>query len=350
MDFEVVIVGSGFGGSVMAYRLAKAGYKVCVLERGKSYPPGSFPRSPLAMQNNFWDPSKGLQGLYNVWSFRGSEALVASGLGGGSLIYANVLLRKDTAWFTEADLIGRDDLNFHYDNVEAMLKPQKYPLDFSPYNKTPKTLALKFAAEELMKQNPQNIEWMLPNLAVMFAADQKQKPALAEPLLPDSHNIHKLQRYTCRLCGECDIGCNYGSKNTLDHTYLSEAVRLGAEIRTRCEVRSFRPGDEAGYVIDYVVHEPENEGREFDTAKLPLKTITSDKLVLAAGTLGTTYLLLKNRKAFNGRLSKTLGTRYCGNGDLLTFVMKSKITADGKKIPRVINANYGPVITSAIRG
>ena len=97
--FDAVIIGSGFGGSVMAYRLAEAGLKVCLLERGKPYPPFSFPRSPHKVRDNFWDPSDGLYGMYNVWSFKGSGALVSSGLGGGSLIYANIIIRKDEKWF-----------------------------------------------------------------------------------------------------------------------------------------------------------------------------------------------------------------------------------------------------------
>jgi cholesterol oxidase len=93
--FDAIVVGSGFGGSVVAYRLADAGLRVCLLERGRAYPPGSFPRSPHGMHENFWDPSEGLYGLYDFWSFHRIHALVASGLGGGSLIYANVLMRKD---------------------------------------------------------------------------------------------------------------------------------------------------------------------------------------------------------------------------------------------------------------
>ena len=105
--FDVVVVGSGFGGSVTACRLAEAGRRVLVLERGKAYPPGSFPRSPLGLKNNFWDPSEGLQGMFDLWSFDGLEALVSSGLGGGSLIYANVMIRKDEHWFVHEDLAQR---------------------------------------------------------------------------------------------------------------------------------------------------------------------------------------------------------------------------------------------------
>jgi choline dehydrogenase-like flavoprotein len=126
--FDVVIVGSGFGGSVMAYRLAEAGLTIRLRERGKAYPPNSFPRSPYGMRENLWDPGEGLFGLYNFWSFHRIHVLVASGLGGGSLIYANVLLRKDEEWFVKEDLargghehwpITRADLEPYYDAVEG---------------------------------------------------------------------------------------------------------------------------------------------------------------------------------------------------------------------------------------
>src|SRR2546423_12927592 len=93
--YDAVIVGSGFGGSVMAYRLAEAGLNVCLLERGKAYPPGSFPRSPYWMQRNFWNPSSGLYGMYNIWSFEGLNSVVSSGLGGGSPVFSNVEVRKE---------------------------------------------------------------------------------------------------------------------------------------------------------------------------------------------------------------------------------------------------------------
>src|SRR5437016_4099693 len=87
---ETLVVGSGFGGSVITARLAEAGREVCLLERGRAYPPGSFPRSPAGVAKNFWSPSDGLFGMFDAWSFTGIDSLVSSGLGGGSLIYANV--------------------------------------------------------------------------------------------------------------------------------------------------------------------------------------------------------------------------------------------------------------------
>ena len=350
--FDVVVVGSGFGGSVTASRLAEAGRRVLVLERGKAYPPGSFPRSPLGLKNNFWDPSEGLQGMFDLWSFDGLEALVSSGLGGGSLIYANVMIRKDEHWFVHEDLasggyeywpVSRAQLDPHYDRVEGMLDAQAYPYEHEPYSKTPKTRAFEAAARKLGQ------DWFLPKLAVTFPSAPGAVPVPGEPIVEPLPNIHGRTRQTCRLVGECDLGCNYGAKNTLDYNYLTAAWRAGAEIRTRSEVRSFEPRDAGGYAIHYVEHDPEREGESTDTSALPQLSVSADRLVLSAGTLGSTYLLLKNRAAFPG-LSPRLGTRFSGNGDLLTFAVRcSEVGAEGHRVPRRIEAGYGPVITSAVR-
>jgi cholesterol oxidase len=349
--YDAVVVGSGFGGSVMAYRLAEAKQRVLVLERGQRYPPGSFPRSPYRMKSNFWDPSEGLHGLFNVWSFRGLAGVVSSGLGGGSLIYANVLLRKSPETFVQEDLecggheywpVSYEDLVPHYEAAERMLVAQRYPLDHKPYNQTAKTLALKLAAERMGE------EWSLPNLAITFA-NPDEPPQPGAPIREDVPNLHDRPRSTCRLCGECNIGCNFGSKNTLDYTYLSAALRHGAEIRDRHEVRTFAPLPDGGFTIGYVDHSHAEDGVKpaRPTSELPVHTVTADHLILSAGTFGSTYLLLKNRASFPG-LSPALGTRFGGNGDLLTFVLKCIDAGDGTRRTRVLDPGFGPVITSAI--
>jgi cholesterol oxidase len=222
-----------------------------------------------------------------------------------------------------------------------MLNAQRYPFDYPPFDETPKTAAFKEAADRVGR------EFMLPPLAVTFANDG-EAPVPGEPIREEHPNLHGRTRYTCRLVGECDIGCNYGSKNTLDYNYLSAAKRLGADLRTRCEVRSFAPREGGGYVVRFVEHDAADEGRKIDThssAVRPVREVTCDRLVLSAGTLGSTYLLLRNRDAFPG-LSRQLGTRFGGNGDLLTFALKAR-RPDGS--PRILDPGYGPVITSAIR-
>jgi cholesterol oxidase len=338
--FDAVIVGSGFGGSVMAYRLSEAGMSVCVLERGKAYPPGSFPRSPWEMGRNFWDPSEGLHGLFDVWSFRGLGGIVASGLGGGSLLWSNVVLRKDRSTFVQEEgeswPVSYDDLEPHYDRHERMLKATPYPYDREPYARTYKTKAMEHAAGRL------GLEWFLPPLAVTFDPGDG-RPVPGEPILGEE-NLHGRTRLTCLLCGECNIGCNYGAKNTLDYNYLSLAkLRHGAEIRIRCEAKTFAPRAGGGYTIDYVDHAEAAEG-ERRASPLPTRTLTADRLVLSAGSFGSTYLLLKNRHAFPG-MSDRLGTQFCGNGDLLTLAIKARENGG----PRIVDPGYGPVITSTMR-
>ena len=343
---DAVVVGSGFGGAVTAYRLAESGLSVILLERGQAYPPDSFPRTPAEMSRAFWDPAAGLHGMFDVWHFSGCDSVVSSGLGGGSLIYANVLLRKDEHWFVQDDPlphggfeswpVTRADLDPHYDEVERMLGATPYPLEAAPYSATRKTRALQDAAAEL------GLPWQLPPLAVSFAPAPGAAPGPGLPIVdPPYGNLHGRQRTTCRLCGECDIGCNIGAKNSLDYNYLSAARHHGADLRTGHEVRAIRPRPASGYEVDYVRHEPAGEG---DAAAAPSGTIVCDRLVLAAGTYGTSYLLLRNRAHFPG-LSPALGTRFSGNGDVLSFL----VNARDRGGVRPLDASRGPVITSAIR-
>src|SRR5215218_7508800 len=328
--------------------MAAADKRVLLLERGKRYPPGSFPRSPIGFQWNFWDPGEGLHGLFDLWSFSGLEALISSGLGGGSLIYANVLLRKPEKWFTQEAPGGESwpvsyaDLHDHYTTAEEMIGVQRYPLESPPYDTTPKTQAFKAAAEA------RGLDWFLPPLAVTFGNDG-EAPSPGVPIPEERPNLHERPRETCRLVGECDVGCNFGAKNTLDYNYLTAAWHDGADIRTRCEVREFEPREGGGWTVHYVEHTEEREGHPTDVARLPRVTVTADHLVLSAGTLGSTYLLLRNRAALPG-LSPRLGEGFTGNGDLLTFAVRCTQTGlDGRRAPRRIDPAYGPVITSAVR-
>jgi cholesterol oxidase len=343
--YDAIVVGSGFGGSVTAYRLAEAGRRVLVLERGRPYPPGAFTRSPYRARESFWDPPHGLTGMYHYWSFKGIDALVSAGLGGGSLIYANVFIRKDERWFVHEDTdaggyeywpVNRADLDPHYDRVAQMIGFQTYPVDHEPYASTPKTVAFKEAADKL------GLDHFHPDLAVTFA-NQGRPPVPGEAIVEELPNLHGRTRTTCQLCGECDVGCNYGAKNTLDYNYLTHAKHQGAEIRTLCDVRRFEPREGGGYHVHYAdlaAGAPEAP---------PMVDLTCDHLILSAGTFGTTNLLLRNRAALPA-LSRKIGTHFCGNGDLLTLVLNtSRVTPDGKREPRIVDPGYGPVITTTAR-
>lgn len=374
-EFDAVIIGSGFGGSVMAYRLAEAGLRVCLLERGKPYPPNSFARAPYDLGKNFWDPSSGLYGMFDVWSFKRSGALVSSGLGGGSLIYANIHLRKDPQWFKEDRPDGSyepwpisyEDLDTHYGRVEKMLNVQKYPLEHAPYNETLKTYALREADAKLQLGDQSTHRWEKLNLAVSFKTRNVANPDEDDPAnppvvgaqipehLPNYHTVtsgREMPRSTCRLCGECDIGCNFGSKNTLDYNYITAAIHqrpYPAQIDTLCEVKAIAPLDGIGYKVEFVRHNPAAIDPVTGVCPPPPRfTTTCDRLIISAGTFGSPYLLLKNRANFPA-LSPTLGSRFSVNGDLLSFIVKSMEQKNGKTVPRRLDPSFGPVITSAIR-
>src|SRR4051812_20896038 len=192
MHYDAIVVGSGFGGSVPAYRLAEAGKRVLVLERGRPYPPGSFTRSPYRARESFWDPPRGLVGMYHYWSFRGIDALVSAGLGGGSLIYANVFIRKDERWFVQEDLddggyeywpVSRADLDPHYDRVEQMNNHRPSPFEHDPSAGPPKTTPFKGAAEA------NGLDWCLPQLGVT-SANEGRPPVPGEAIQEELPNLH----------------------------------------------------------------------------------------------------------------------------------------------------------------
>ncbi len=337
---EVVIIGSGFGGSVAAARLAEDNLGVVVLERGAHYPLGTFPRSPHGLANNVWEPKTNHFGLFDLWSFAGIDALVSSGVGGGSLIYANVLLRMEPSWFHSIGVDGierpwpitRADLDPFYEMAESVLGAQTYPFDQPEYANVPKVKAFRDAATTCsMQAEP-------VKLAVTFA--NEGSPAARGEIIKGPRNPHNNRR-TCRMCGECDIGCNDGAKNTLDHNYLADAVNSGAEIRELCEAVRLEPDNRGRYIVTYL------DRRGGPTQDPIIRSIAADRVILSAGTLGTTYLLLRNRVALQN-LSPTLGTKFCGNGDLLGFIKRARSREGIRRQPTNLDSANGPVITSAI--
>jgi cholesterol oxidase len=310
---DAVVIGSGFGGSVCACRLAQAGQQVVLLERGRRYGRGEFPRDPDLM-NGGWLWTRG-QGLFDIRPLNDVCVVQAAGYGGGSLVYANVAYRPPADLFAAGWPAGysRDELNPYYDLAAYMLDVAPIAAG-QPNPVPPKTLLMEKVADELGRRE----QSFRPNLAINFGP-------------PDQPVINRfgVEQSGCTHCGECDIGCNVGAKNTLDMNYLAVAERAGAEVATRCEVTHIaRDGDR--YVVHYQDHQSGAVAR-----------ITAPAVFVCAGAINSTELLLRSRDHYRTLpdLSEWLGRRYSANGDFLAFAFDTQAMDDPGR---------GPTITTAL--
>ncbi|MBV9140942.1 MAG: GMC family oxidoreductase N-terminal domain-containing protein [Pseudonocardiales bacterium] len=297
--YEVVVVGSGYGGAITASRLARAGRQVCLLERGKELQPGEYPDTgPEALAEIQLDcPDWHCGSRTGLYDFRVNEELnvfLGCGLGGTSLVNANVSLRADQRVFDDprwpealrADLGTL--LEDGYQRAEEMLKPTPLP---DSVVSLPKLQALADSSKVLPGR------FYRPPINVTFT---------------DHVNHVGVAQQACTLCGDCVSGCNYAAKNTVLMNYLPDARNHGAEIFTRVAVR-FVERRESRWLVHYQVLDT---GRELFDA--PPLCVSAEIVVLAAGTLGSTEILL--RSAAKGLpLSDRLGARLTGNGDVIAF-------------------------------
>jgi len=311
-EFDVVVVGSGFGASIAAWRLVTQGRRVLVLERGKRYVPGEFPRDTRDVRSIFWDPDhpEDSPGLYDVRFHSGIGTAVASGVGGGSLIYANNLVRPDASVFKDWPAPFRPEvLDTLFDRIEAVLTPSPVP----DLYRLPKRSAFRGAANTLGRP----------------VFDTRQAVSWMNPANPGQGH--------CVLCGECEFGCNHGAKNTMDFTYLREALAKGGKLWTSCLVSHIEPGPSVGF------GRPEYYGVRYrDLATGRDACVTARRVVLGAGTLGTAEILLRSRDVFGTlpKLSPRLGHGFSGNGDFLATLQNSSL---------VLDPWYGPDVTSVIK-
>ena len=293
--YDVAVVGSGFGGSISALRCAERGRSVVVLERGRRYQPEDFPRDVRDVDALLWRHPRrpAATGLYDVRFFSGLAAVVASGVGGGSLIYANIHVRPDPIVFEDSRWPAGTDratLEPYYDRVEAKIGLAPVPR----YLRLPKRDAFRQAGLQL------GHEVFDPDEAVTWPGPPAAGDGDIDPAGPKPSGV-------CGLIAECEFGCPLGAKRSMDRTYLLEAERLGAEVRPGALVSHVRP-HLAGYEVFY---------RNIGSGRRD--TVIARRLVLAAGTLGTTEILLRSRHetATLPGVSDDLGRGFSANGDFL---------------------------------
>jgi len=327
--YTVVVIGSGYGGGIAASRLSRAGQQVCVLERGTEMQPGEYPNTESEVLRHMqMDLPAGHigshTGLYDFRLNRDINVLVGCGLGGTSLINANAALHPELRVFEDArwpqalrdDLGSLDDA---YRHAEGMLKSTPLPEQVS----LRKLQALERSAREMgvkFERSPINVNFH------------------------DGVNHVGVDQRACNLCGDCITGCNQSAKNTVLMNYLPDAVNHGAEIYTHVWVQRVERRDDR-WLVHYQVRDA---GRErFDA---PLMAVSATIVFLAAGTLGSSEILLRS-KAAGLPLSDMVGQRFSGNGDTGGFGYNNDHPIDGMGFGHRASAGrepVGPCITGVI--
>ncbi|MCC2280903.1 GMC family oxidoreductase [Streptomyces sp. ET3-23] len=328
-DYDVVIVGSGFGGAVSALRLVQKRYRVAVLEAGQRHTRHTLPKNSWDLRRFLWAPRLGLYGIQRIHMLHDAVVLAGAGVGGGSLVYANALYRPPTAYYTDPHWAHIADwhaeLAPHLARAEAMLGVRPNRLI------TAADTAMALVAERL---NATASCHPAP-VGVFFGDGEDPGGVLADPgqSVPDPYfGGAGPPRSACINCGHCMTGCRHGAKNTLTENYLFLAERAGAAITPMTTVTALRPLPSGGYLLN------------MKTTNKPWHTrsLTARQIILAAGTHGTQLLLHRMRANGNlPRLSPRLGTLTRTNSEALT----------GALTPPTDNDAYtrGVAITSGFR-
>jgi cholesterol oxidase len=332
--YDAVVVGSGYGGGVAAARLARAGKRIAVLERGEEHLTGAFPRRFPELRQQLQLTGRRVRmgsptGLYDVRLGEDMHILVGCGLGGGSLINAGVALRPDPrvladpAWPQEVAADGLIDEG--YARAARWLRPARDP----KAAERAKYQALAHSGTALG-----NGSLVAAPVAVSFA-DTVNPAGIAQP--------------ACTGCGDCCGGCNAGSKNTVALTYLPEAARHGAEIFTHAKVGRVAKAGDGRWEVHLERLDQPAAGANGSDGKAQ-RRVTADIVVLAAGTLGSTEILLRSQAA-GLALSDRLGQRFSANGDIIAFGYggKRRINAIGVgHPPRIEGLDVGASVSGQI--
>lgn len=279
--FDYIVIGSGFGGSVAALRLVEKGYRVCLIEKGKRTAEKDFDTTFMQPQNNLWAPQFRFFGCTQISTFRGVTIAHGVGLGGGSLVYANVLLEPAPSVYEALENAGfanaRVSLQKHFGEVRATLRAQR-------------------------GQSHSNVDTGLKAAADTFGEDCRHHT------LDIAVELDGTKETGCRQCGACMAGCQFGSKNTLDKTYIRKAEKLGLKVFTTTLCEGIERSESGLYSVSC---RRKTEAKRFK--------VSCSNVIVAAGVVGTLRLLLYCRDVAKTlpHLSPTLGDRVGTNGETL---------------------------------
>lgn len=288
-DYDVLVVGSGFGGSVSALRLTEKGYRVGVLEAGRRFTRETLPKNSWDLKNYLWAPALGLYGIQRIHLLGKVMVLAGAGVGGGSLNYANTLYVPPKPFFDDPqwkDITDwRAELKPYYDQAQRMLGVRLNP------TMTPSDVHLKATAEAMGVGD----SFHMAPVGVFFgdgtdADGSAQAPPGAE--VPDPYfGGAGPSRKACIECGECMTGCRHGAKNTLNENYLHLAERAGAVIHPMTSVVTVTEDSRGGFAVRTLPTDNKKKGRRGGGRETGGRTFTARRVVLAAGTYGTQTLL-----------------------------------------------------------
>ena len=311
MTWDWLIIGSGFGGSVSALRLAEKGYSVLVVEKGRRWASEEFPKTNWNLRKWLWLPALGFRGFFKMTFFRHLTALTGIGVGGGSLVYCNTLPTPGKDFFKAPEWGGLADwpkeLEPHYETARLMLGSREAP-HLTPPDQILKAIADERGRSEHFHPTPVAVYFGEPNVTV------------SDPYFggngPD--------RTGCTTCGACITGCRVGAKNTLDRNYLWLAERAGTEIRADTEVTWISPtADESG---SYEIRAKERLG----AFRKRTRTFRAKNVVLDGGVLGTIDLLLRLKQHPQGlpAVSERVGDRVRTNSEVLIGITTQRRDVD----------------------
>ncbi|OCB12465.1 cholesterol oxidase [Mycolicibacterium porcinum] len=325
-DYDVLVIGSGFGGSVSALRLTEKGYRVGVLEAGQRFTDADFAKTSWDLRKFLWAPQLGMYGIQRIHLLRNVMILAGAGVGGGSLNYANTLYVPPDPFFNDPqwkDITDwRAELMPHYDQAQRMLGVVKNPT-FTDADRIVKEVADDMGCGDTFVSTP---------VGVFFGLDGEMTPGKTVPD-PFFGGVGPA-RTGCIECGECMTGCRHGAKNTLVKNYLGLAESAGAQVHPMTTVTNFEQRPDGLWEVTTV--------RTGSKLRRRRKTFTATHLILAAGTYNTQKLLFKMRDTGKlNKLSSKLGVLTRTNSESIVGAQTLTVSPD-------LDLTHGVAITSSV--